>query len=321
MKRFAALSVLPMLVLLVGCQPQAGDGPPPPDETASAPTAGPPTLEELKNATYQGFEEPDGPVTLVDGKWEGEPYEEGGATVPTVSLIRDFHVLVDLDGDGEDEAVVLIEEAPGGTGRFVHVAVVARQGDGLENVATALLGDRPQIRGVRVEGGRLLVDVLRAGPEDASCCPGELATQGFAFESGRLEPVEIETKPTRLSLHAIAATEWVLRSWSWDEPAPAEPEVTLQYVEGRFAGSSGCNRFSAPAKDAGTAPGDVEVGLGIGTRMACPDPAGAIETRFMTQLAGVNRFGFMAGQLMLIYEADDGGGVMLFDGRPPAAGE
>ncbi len=318
MKHLAVLSVLPMLALL-GCQPQSGESPQPADGRVAAPTAGPPTLEELKNATYRGFEEPAGPVTLVDGKWEGEPYQEGGATLPTVSFIRDFHVLGDLDGDGVDEAVVLIEEAPGGTGRFVHVALVARQGDELENVATTLLGDRVLVRGVRIEGGRMLVDVLRAGPEDASCCPGELATLGFAFEAGRLEPVEIEAEPTRFSLHAIAGTEWVLRSWTWDEAAPAEPEVTLQYVEGRFTGSSGCNRYSAPAKEAGTAPGDVEVGLGIGTRMACPDPAGAIESRFLKQLEGVNRLGFMAGQLMLSYEKDEASGVMLFDGRPPVS--
>jgi heat shock protein HslJ len=59
----------------------------------------------------------------------------------------------------------------------------------------------------------------------------------------------------------------------------------------------------------------------MGTRMACPDPAGAVETRFLQQLEGVNNLGFLAGQLMLSYEKDGAGGVMLFDGREPSAGE
>jgi hypothetical protein len=48
----------------------------------------------------------------------------------------------------------------------------------------------------------------------------------------------------RLSLDTLAATEWVLRAWDFDEAAPDEPEVTLNYKDGRFAGSSGCNRYS-----------------------------------------------------------------------------
>ena len=321
MKSFVVSFVLPVLVILVGCQPQGREAPPPADVATTVPTAGPPTLEELENATYHGFEEADGSVTLVDGKWEGQPYEEGAAARPTVNFVRDFHVLGDLDGDGAEEAVVLLAESSGGSGVRSHVAVVARRGGALENVATTLLGDRVQIRGVRIANGQLLVDVLRAGPDDAACCPGELATQGFTLAAGGLEPLDPGTEPVRLSLEAIAGTEWVLRSWSWDEPAPAEPEVTLQYVDGRFAGSSACNRYSVPVKDAGEMPGGIETGLGIGTRMACPDPAGAIETRFLRQLEGVNNLGFVAGQLMLTYEADAGGGVMLFDGRAPSEGE
>jgi heat shock protein HslJ len=109
----------------------------------------------------------------------------------------------------------------------------------------------------------------------------------------------------------------VLRSWDWDEAAPPEPEITLQYVEGRFAGQSACNRYFAPVKEKGDVPGALEVGLGAGTMMACPDPAGAMESRFLKQLGGVSSFGFVAGQLSFMYAVDDVVGVMLFEGRPP----
>ena len=93
--------------------------------------------------------------------------------------------------------------------------------------------------------------------------------------------------------------------------------MTLQYVEGRFAGHSGCNRYFASVKETGQTPGAIEVGPGAGTRMACPDPAGAVETRFLQQLEGVHVMGFSAGQLMLSYTRDGAGGVMLFDRREP----
>jgi heat shock protein HslJ len=301
------------VLLFLGCQrpaSSAAEGGPAPSPPREAPT-----LEELRNTAYGGLEVPGGTVTLADGEWEGEPYEEGAASRPRVSLVRDLRVVGDLDGDGADEAVVALAESSGGTGTLVHLAVVARTDEGLENVATTLLGDRVQLRGMRIEEGRLLVDVLRAGPDDPACCPGDLATLGYTLAAGDLEPFDPETPGARLSLETLGEAEWVLRSWAWDEPAPAEPEVTLQYLEGRFAGRSGCNRYFAPVKETGQTPGAIEVGPAAGTRMACPDPAGAIETRFLQQLEGVNAMGFRAGQLMLSYTSDESRGVMLFDSR------
>jgi len=57
-----------------------------------------PTAAELANATYIGFEE--GPATLVEGRWEGEPYVEGGASRPSAGLVEDFAPAGDLNGDG-----------------------------------------------------------------------------------------------------------------------------------------------------------------------------------------------------------------------------
>jgi heat shock protein HslJ len=120
-----------------------------------------------------------------------------------------------------------------------------------------------------------------------------------------------------LSLETLAGTEWVLRAWDWSEPAPAVPEVTLQFRDGRFAGTSGCNRYSAAAT-AGNAPGDLTLGPAAGTRMACPEPQMAMESRFLAQLPRVQKFGFMAGELVLHFEKDGGTGTMFFAGRPLA---
>jgi heat shock protein HslJ len=274
-----------------------------------------PTLKELKNTMYIGIERLKDPVKLVDGRWEGRPATKGSAIRPVVSFAGDFRLPGDLDGDGADEAVIFLNYARGGTGQLLHLALVTRKRDKIENVATVLIGDRVQIRDVRREKNRLLVDVVRSGPKDAMCCPGEVTTLGWTLEPGaRLSPFIVTASPTRLSLETIGNTEWVLRSWEFKQPGPTHPGVTLVFEGGRFTGSSGCNNYFAPAKER-TVPGDVEVGPAATTRKSCPDNEMAVETRFLDQLVRVKKFGFLVTQLALSWEKDGAWKTMLFDKR------
>ncbi|HET8917291.1 MAG TPA: META domain-containing protein [Candidatus Binatia bacterium] len=276
-----------------------------------------PTLKEIKNASYSGIEGLKGSVKLVDGKWKGRPYKKGSASRPVVSLIGDFRITGDLDGDGTDDAVVLLNYAPGGTGQLLHLALMARKKGKIQNLATALIGDRVQIRDVRIEQKRIFVDVIQAGPKDAMCCPGEVTTREWTLEpGGKLNRYTVTAKPARLTLETIGNTEWILRSWDSKQPAPTRPAVTLVFKDGRFTGSSGCNNYFAPAKD-GKIPGDVEVGAVGTTRKSCPDNEMSVERRFLEQLVRVRKFGFLVTQLALSWEKDGVWKTMLFDKRQP----
>ena len=117
------------------------------------------------------------------------------------------------------------------------------------------------------------------------------------------------------SLESIAGREWVLREWDTGEPAPAQPEVTFAYRDGRAAGTSGCNRYTA-AVTAGEGPGEISVGPAAGTRMACPEPSSSVEARFLKQLAAGKKLGFQSGQLTVSYEKGASAwGRMLFAER------
>ena len=272
-----------------------------------------PTLKELKNGSYSGIEGLKGPVKLVDGRWRGRPYKKGSASRPVVTFVDDLRITGDLDGDGTDDAVVFLNYAPGGTGQLLHLAVVARRKGKTQNVATALIGDRVQIRDVRIDRQRILVDVVLAGPTDAACCPGEVTTLGWALEpDGKLKPFFLYAKPERLNLEILENTEWVLRSWVFKEPAPKQPIVTLMFKDGRFTGSSGCNNYFASAKD-GKIPGDVEMGPAGTTRKACLDRTMSVEKRFLDQLVRVKKFSFLATQLALTWEKEGVWKTMLFN--------
>lgn len=276
-----------------------------------------PTLKEIKNASYSGIEGLKGSVKLVDGRWKGRPYKKGSASRPVVSLVGDFRITGDLDGDGTDEAVVLLNYAPGGTGQLLHLAVMARKKGKIQNLATTLIGDRVQIRDVRIEQKRIFVDVIQAGPKDAMCCPGEVTTREWTLEpGGKLNRYTVTAKPARLTLETIGNTEWILRSWDSKQPAPTRPAVTLIFKDGRFTGSSGCNNYFAPAKD-GKIPGDVEVGAAGTTRKSCPANEKSVERRFLEQLVRVRKFGFLVTQLALSWEKDGVWKTMLFDKRQP----
>lgn len=136
---------------------------------------------------------------------------------------------------------------------------------------------------------------------------GVVVGSGCAVDAQR---AALATPPA--TLETIAGTEWVLRSWNLNDAAPAAPEVTLTMKDGKFVGSAGCNRYFAAVKP-GAMPGDVTIGPIGATRMACPQERMTVESRFLKQLAAVKKFGFLAGQLALSYEADGVSGVMSFD--------
>lgn len=276
------------------------------------------SLAALKNTTYSGLKAAPAPVSLVDGRWEGAPYIDGGASRPSVHFVGDLYRIGKLADSASDAAVVFLSESSGGSGTFVYLAVVEKRNGVLINTATATLGDRVQVRDVRIENGTIAVDVLQAGPQDAACCPGELATRHWRLNATGIVEPETADRTGRLSLDVIAVAAWKLRAWDVDEPALDEPEITLSYDNSRLVGSAGCNRYFASV-EAGDRPGDLQVGPSGSTRMICPEAIMAIEQRFLHQLNGATTFSFMAGQLAVSFAMDGKRGTMLFarkDGRP-----
>lgn len=182
MKRIFLLSVL----FLCACQGQI-------DETGRAPdrVITPPSPEELNNATYSGID--DSRVTLVNGEWRGEPYIEGGAARPSAGLAKSFSLRGDVDGDGIDEAVVLLWTSTGGSGTFDYIAVLGRDSNGdVVNIGTAALGDRVKVRSAEIVDGQLIFDVIQAGPNDAMCCPGQKVRRTFALKNSGLKEISSE---------------------------------------------------------------------------------------------------------------------------------
>ena len=290
-------------------QTPAGEG------SATTEPAGPPSLDEIAHATIRGIY--DEPVQLQAGQYEGEPFDPDGASRPTVGLLEGFLLTGDLNGDGSEEAVVMPWENSGGSGTYSYLAILGYEGSDLINLATAGVGDRVQIRDARISGDRIELDVVQTGPEDAACCPGELATLAWALDGEALKPVDSGVQPTRLSVGALAGPEWVLARFDRNDPAPDVPEITVLFEEGRIAGGGSCNRYMGTVTE-GDMPGDLTVGLLANTMMTCPPEVMELEDRYRQQLEKVVKYGFLNRQLALTFDKDDGNvGAMLFTPRQP----
>ena len=269
---------------------------------ANPSSSGVPSLAELRNTTYTGTE--DGPVSLSNGRWEGDPYVEGGASRPTAGLVNNVYYTGDLDGGGKHEAVVILWRMGGCTGENTYVMVMTRQDGKIKSISSALIGDRVKLRSGKIADGKIILEVLQVGENDAMCCPTMLATRTWSLQGNQLVEGEIEVTG-KLSLAALEGTEWVLTHMNRNQAVPETAEVTLGFGDGRIAGKSACNHYSAGIEDGDNA-GDIKIGQSMSTMMACPDELMRIEREYLDALSQVTSFSFHTGSLALNGQKNDG---------------
>jgi heat shock protein HslJ len=280
--------------------------PPVTSNVAITPIASP-TIEEISSATFEGIL--DHPVRLVDGSWEGDPVVEGGASRPAVGLIDHFLFTGDLDGDDVEETAFLLWESSGGSGTRLYLGAADRTADGSLDLRTALIGDRVQIRSGRIEGGEILLEVLRQGPGDAACCPTQWASLRYGLVGAGLRQTAAEELGTA-GIADLEGVRWALLEL--DRAAvPESVVITLEIRGGEVAGKAGCNGYFGQVADDG--PGGLHVGELGTTMMACPEEVMETEQRYLAALSGAVAYRFLAGRLALTCETDEGMETLLFE--------
>jgi heat shock protein HslJ len=292
-------------VLTPACSPGGAQSSPVAIDPTTAPSAA-----ELATATYKGvFEEP---TTLTEGRWEGSPFVEGGASRPAVGLVDDFVLTGDLDEDGNTEAAVVLWKTEGGSGTRLYLAVMGRRDDSIANLGTTLIGDRVQIRAGVIGNGQIVLDLVRAGPTDAACCPTERAQVSWVLGEDGLAVANDEITGT-LSLADLEEPRWILVELGWEQPVPEGSEITLQFVKNRAEGNTGCNSYFAGV--AAGAPGEFRFnGMGT-TRAACPESAMDLERRYLKTLAGATTYSFLGGRLVIGCMTEGGQVALVFTPR------
>jgi len=308
MRRIPVLSVCAPLGAVCIALGLAGCGERAPQERLKPPGPPPtPTLEQVKAATISGVF--DQAITLAGGKYEGQPIEPGAASVPTAALWEPTFNTADVDGVVGSEAVAMLSSNSGGSGEFVYLAVFGMRDGSFANLATVPVGDRVRLQNLWLERGKVVMDVIEAGPNDPACCPTQVTRKTFGMDGGAFKQLSSEVRGV-LAVSMLSANEWTLIEID-GQPLSSDLDAPLIHFEtDRLRGFAGCNRFTAPVKE--TAPGDIDIGAAAAEKKACPPPQMELEQKFLTRLDAVNRYGYLAGQLALTWQDGDRFGTLLF---------
>ena len=166
---FGLCATLLIAMLSAGC---GGDGPTAatpavPTATATAAATVAPTPGPFDSMGDVDFEQPALAGPLIDRAGGGEVHAERV-------------LLEDLTGDGEDEAVVVVES--GGTLGDVAVAVYTLDGRSLQELLFERLNGHAEVR-----LGLVVLQEGVYGAGDAECCPSQLRERVYGWRDGTFE--------------------------------------------------------------------------------------------------------------------------------------
>ncbi len=141
-------------------------------------------------------------IRLAEGRCE-RVYLPGAATKAVTRVWR-TPVSGDLDGDGDEDAALVLIHAPGGSGTFYYVAAALQQNGAYLGSAAVLLGDRIAPLNLRISNGVILVDYADRRPDEPmAAVPSERKTRPLGWERGEL----VELPP-------LASDELVVEGWA-----------------------------------------------------------------------------------------------------------
>lgn len=248
-------------------------------------------FDALANLSYVGIY--DEPITLVEGRFEGAPFQEGGASRPSAAL-ADLTASGDLTADGTDEHAALLVESSGGSGSFTYLAVVAERGGELVNLDTTLIGDRVQIRSLGIENGYVQLEYLAAGPGDSACCPSFDVQRSFGLDGDSISEV-FKEELGQVSIDELEGITW--------RTVAGDVDQTFLLTGRNLSGSAGCNSYFAPVSSEGGR--ELHIGPPGTTRKLCSPATMQRERQFLGHLAAVEQFGFAMGKLVLASDSED----------------
>jgi photosystem II stability/assembly factor-like uncharacterized protein len=128
-------------------------------------------------------------VTLADGS-----YEAGSGPDYLMVKLLDQVAFGDLNGDGVDDAAVILAENAGGSGVFVSVVVMLNQNGLPVQSGAALVDDRPKINSLSIQNGLVVVDAVIHGINDSMVNPTLNVTETYQIVTSGLTLTRFTSK-------------------------------------------------------------------------------------------------------------------------------
>ncbi len=255
-------------------------------------------VSNLKNVTYFIAGES---ITLTNGKFEREA-APGSASKETFMLFGE-PTFVDLDGDGDLDAVTYLTQHGGGSGTFFYVVAAVNTNGTYKGTNAMLLGDRIAPQNITAEKNNAVANFAdRKVSEAFSVQPsvGKSVWIHFDAKTGEIgefvQNFEGEANPAKMTL--------TMKSWNWIQTdntdgtkvTPKKPEVFILTftTDGRFSAKTDCNGVGGEYKTSGSA---LTFDKMMSTMMFCE---GSQEQEFSAMVSNVSSYHFTSkGELVL----------------------
>jgi hypothetical protein len=140
-------------------------------------------------------------VHLVDGRSEVEAAP--GSATKTKTSIFGKPIYGDLDGDGDEEAAILLVQDPGGSGTFYYVAAALNSNGGYGGTNAVFLGDRVSPQSMEIRNGVIFANYAeRRADEPMVAAPTVAKSKYLTLKKGEL-----------VDILPLAEREQVVEGW------------------------------------------------------------------------------------------------------------
>jgi len=109
-------------------------------------------------------------------------FSDGTVTVTLVEPVA----FGDLNGNGQEDAAVVLTVDPSGSGTFYDMFALLNQNGTPVQAAISYIGDRQGILNLQIASGRVILDFMTQGPGDPSCCPSQHRLRSYILEGNTL---------------------------------------------------------------------------------------------------------------------------------------
>ncbi|MGW8223902.1 MAG: COG3650 family protein [Syntrophobacteria bacterium] len=155
------------------------------------------TIDELKSGEYRSEWSAKGKIKLSDGIYQEKIVPESATEL--VIKLSDKMAYGDLNGDGAEDAAVILISDPGGSGTFYDLAAVINSNGNPQHAASAFLGDRVKVEEVDISSGKIVVKMVIHKRNDPMCCPSLKVEQKYGLQGDELvrQPLEMKASGRR----------------------------------------------------------------------------------------------------------------------------
>lgn len=138
------------------------------------------------------------PITLVNGAFSGmiDGTELNVTAQPGIAY-------GDLNGDGIEDAAIVLAENTGGSGVFVSLVVIYSDAGQYAQAAGVVIDDRPIIDSVAIEGSVVKLQALVHAPNDPMVNPTTRISAEYSLRGGRLINTRLSSTFVGGGEHAI----------------------------------------------------------------------------------------------------------------------